>query len=111
MLVVRVELWSAIDGSRTEIARSVIYNDGTGTPDSGNYVAATLRGRDREELDKSMVSFLRHTERETRKLAVAPRFTRVSAYPRKNLHVWHLVSRALANMGFNGKRDQNNGDD
>ena len=38
MLVVKVELHSAVDGSVVEIGRANISNDGTGTHDVGNYL-------------------------------------------------------------------------
>ena len=85
MIVVRVELHSAITGRVTEIGRMHIANVG-GTEDLGLYTATTLRGRSREQLDRRLP---------TRKGAV-------TGYPRKKLHVWHLVARALVAMGYAG---------
>lgn len=42
MLIVRVELHSAITGEITEIARALIYNDGHGTITTGDYGGVTF---------------------------------------------------------------------
>lgn len=84
MLIVKVELHNANTGEISEIARAVIYNDGTGTGDKGNYVARTWRGRTKDDLDKRKVQ----------------RVGAVHAYPRLKLHVWNLVTEALASMGY-----------
>jgi len=39
MLKVTIELISAVDGHRKQW-EGIIYNDGSGTPESGNYIAA-----------------------------------------------------------------------
>ncbi|KIZ39056.1 MULTISPECIES: hypothetical protein [Rhodopseudomonas] len=83
MIVVRVELHSAISGKVTEIARMLICNIG-GTNRRGNYQVETLRGRDKEALDRRSVN----------------RKAVVTNYPRLDLHVWHLVARALLNMSY-----------
>lgn len=88
MIVVRVELWSAIDGSKTEIARMHIANDGHGTAKHGNYVGHSLRGRDSETLDQSV------------KERTYNRSGSVEDFPRMSLHVWNLVARMLKNMGY-----------
>lgn len=49
MLKVTVELISAIDGHREELVQAIIYNDGTGNPISGNYIA--LLGNYKETVD------------------------------------------------------------
>jgi len=83
MLIVRVELHSAITGQVTEIARMRIGNVG-GTDALGDYRAITLRGRCREALDRGAVH----------------RTATITRYPRLRLHVWHLVARALDAMGY-----------
>lgn len=84
MIVVRVELWSAIDGRKTELARMHIINDGTGNGTVGNYECNTLRGRSTEALDRGQPQ----------------RTGRVEEYRRLDHHVWNLVNRALTNMGY-----------
>lgn len=87
MIVVRVELHSAISGQVSELARMNIANTGTGSATKGDYRCETLRGRSRADLDKG----------------VQQRAGNVLNYPRLSIHVWHLVARALNNMGYAGK--------
>jgi hypothetical protein len=85
MILIRIELHSARTGKVTEIGRMKIVNDG-GTDDRGNYRATTLTGRTRAQLDRG-------------------NWTRAGAvldYPRKAVHVWHLVARALIAMNYAG---------
>ncbi|MCA6108120.1 hypothetical protein [Bradyrhizobium cenepequi] len=89
MIVVRVELHSAITGRITELARAHICNIG-GTATKGNYSVSTLRGRDKEAFDRRVVQ----------------RSGEVRDYPRLSVHVWHLVARALIAMGYAGKAEQ-----
>lgn len=86
MIVVRVELHSAITGQVSELARMNIANVG-GTTTFGDYHCETLRGRSKADLDKR----------------VQQRVANVMRYPRLSIHVWHLVARALNNMGYAGK--------
>lgn len=91
MIVVKVELWSARTGQKTEIARMSIVNDGTSTtPNKGNYIAKTYRGRSKEALDKAMLA--KHTTRQ------AP----ITEHSRLRYHVWHLVRKALQNLHYTG---------
>ena len=92
MIVVKVELHSAISGQVSEIARAVIHNTG-GTHTKGDYQALTMRGRDSEALHKSMVSILRG---QTKAVHVGE----VKNHARLQLHVWHLVAKALTAMGY-----------
>jgi hypothetical protein len=87
MIVVRVELWSAITGERTEIARAVIDNIG-GTEQLGDYRARSLRGRSRAALDAAWAGKAVVREGEVR------------GHPRLREHVWNLVAKALASMGY-----------
>lgn len=48
MLLVRVELHSAITGEVTEIARMVIANEGGGTKERANYTGCVAKGRKSE---------------------------------------------------------------
>jgi hypothetical protein len=84
MIVVRVELHSAITGHTTELARMITANDGEGTREVGHYVATTLRGRSREALDQMQVQ----------------RSGRIRNWPRLRLHVWNLVAEALKGVGY-----------
>lgn len=83
MIVVRVELHSAINGRVTELARAYIGNIG-GTKTRGDYAVRTLRGRSRAQLDK----------------AITQRSGKITDHARLNEHVWHLVSKALTAMGY-----------
>jgi hypothetical protein len=87
MIVIRVELWSAVDGQKTEIARAMIHNVG-GTVKVGNYQGETYRGRDGDALDRSMIR------------KAVTRTGEVTGHRRLDLHVWHLVSKMLASMGY-----------
>ncbi len=89
MIVVRVELHSAINGKVTEIARAHISNIG-GTKTNGDYSVKTFRGRKAQELNRRTPS----------------RSAIVQNYPRLSVHVWHLVARALIAMGYAGKEEQ-----
>jgi hypothetical protein len=86
MIIVRVELHSAITRKVTEIARMKICNTG-GTVERGEYHVATLRGRRTEQLDRGITT----------------REGDVKDYPRQAIHIWHLVARALVAMGYAGK--------
>lgn len=92
MLVVRVELHSAITGEKSELARMVIDNIG-GTTHKGDYRARTVRGRSRESLDRAMNNMLRGG-------AGATHEGRVLGHPRLREHVWNLVAKALASMSY-----------
>ena len=83
MIVVRVELWSALTGQKTEIAPMQIANDGTWTESKGDYVGRIFRGRNASALDEAKVT----------------RIGIVRDFPRKSTHVWALVARMLKEMG------------
>jgi hypothetical protein len=87
MIVVRVELHSAITGEVTEIGRAVIDNIG-GTANFGHYRVRTVRGRGGDQLERSMRS------------GQFTREGRVLGHARLKLHVWHLVGKALAAIGY-----------
>lgn len=87
MIIVKVELHSAITGKQTELARMMIDNIG-GDLKVGDYRARTYRGRSAAALEKAMQSGL--TTRETS----------VLGHRRLALHVWHLVSKSLTGMGY-----------
>lgn len=87
MIVVRVEIWSAIDGQRTELARMTIDNIG-GTTQCGDYRTRTLRGRSEEALARAMVA------------GGVQREGRVLGHARLREHVWNLVAKALIGMRY-----------
>lgn len=90
MIVVRVELWSAISGARTELARMHIANDGSGTMRRASYLGQTFVGRRTADLDRERVS----------------KQGRVPDWPRNDFHIWNLVARMLEAMGYDkGKVD------
>lgn len=87
MIVVRVELWSAVNGSRTELARMHIANDGEATQTNhriGDYVGEALRGRDTEALNRGVVQ----------------KRGSVRGWRRLDFHVWNLVAAMLDDMGY-----------
>lgn len=87
MLIVRVELKSAVTGETTELARMHISNAG-GTNTLGNYDVQTLRGRCAEDLDRAW-----RNKSYTRE-------GKVENHKRLAEHVWHLVGKALKNLGY-----------
>lgn len=89
MIVVKVELWSAIDGSKRELARMVVDNIG-GTNQRGDYRCRTLRGRSKAALSKALNDIPKKVQREGR----------VIGHARLREHVWNLVAKALAGMGY-----------
>jgi hypothetical protein len=84
VLVVRVELHSAITGKVTEIARMFIANTGTGTPNRGNYCGRALR----------------KGAKDTRLIRNSIRLGEVYNYARKSKHVWNLVAKMLTAMEY-----------
>jgi hypothetical protein len=83
MIVIRVELWSAITGARTELARMHISNIG-GTLKRRNYHGQTFIGRTTKSLDRLVVS----------------KEATLENYPAEDLHIWNLVRRMLTQMGY-----------
>lgn len=83
MIVVRVELHSAITGKVTELARAHICNAG-GTSTLGDYQCSTIRGRSADALNAGTVQ----------------RKGFVKGHARQALHVWHLVAKALSAMEY-----------
>ena len=83
MIVIRVELHSAITRQVTELARMHICNVGGGE-ELRDYEVRTLRGRSRESLDRRTVH----------------RRGKVEKHPAKRLHIWHLVGKALVAIGY-----------
>lgn len=84
MIIVRVELLSARDGSLTELARMEVCNDETGTLARRNYITRTLRGRTRQALDER----------------VPQRQGTVKNWPSEARHIWNLIAVALKGLGY-----------
>lgn len=81
MIVVRIELHSAIDNSIKEIGTAVIYNDGNGSGARGNYGVCIGNKRDAGDF---------------RAVYSRPqRRGRVTNYPRLSYNVWRLIARAI----------------
>jgi hypothetical protein len=84
VIVVSVQLVSAISRSRDkELARVLISNEG-GNDTLGDYGCVSLRGRGKEQLDRRVVQ----------------RRGFVEKHPRKAEHVLNLVAKALIKMGY-----------
>lgn len=84
MLKVTIELISAVDGSRKEW-QGVIYNDGTGTPESGNYIAAF--GPKGGKLSAKQITDTRAQR--------GWRYATLQGFPRKRLGPWSLLRQLL----------------
>ena len=79
MIVVRVELHSAITGKITEIGRMDIYNDGTShSAAQGNYVSRLYR--------------------RTKTFSKVLRTGKILNHPRLSQSVWKLVAKALTSV-------------
>lgn len=91
MLTVRVELTSAITGEVSEIARMIIANDGSGTPQRGSYWGQAAKGVIKG--DRMIPYAIVHESRLLRE-------GEVKNYPRRSKHVWHLVARMLKSMRY-----------
>lgn len=92
MIVVRVELHSAIDGRVEDLGSVVIWNDGTGDRTTGNYEAVSLRrGAD---VYKSMRRYFRDRTK------TAVRSGQVTGHKRLNRPVLELVRKALESMEY-----------
>lgn len=89
MIIVRVELHSAITGDVSELARMVIDKVG-GCQRFGDYRVRTVRGRSAIQLDLAMRARPMKTGREGR----------VHRHARLREHVWNLVAKALNAMEY-----------
>jgi hypothetical protein len=89
MLIVKVELHSAVTGLVTEIARMKIVNNGFGNARRGNYETTTYRGRG-ADLDLKMIA----------------RTGFISNWPRQSRHVWELVMKSLHACGYRVLREK-----
>lgn len=85
MIVVSVDLHSAITGRKKNLGRVIIYNDGTGTIERGNYEAKAF---------KASSGLTNWSKRKP------IRGGQVKDHPRKFVSVWNLVAKALNSMGY-----------
>lgn len=85
MIIVSVDLHSAIDGRIQQLALMDICNDGRGTMKTGDYMGKTYVGRDAKSLGmRNRVS----------------KAQRVNGFRRLDRHVWNLVAEMLYKMGY-----------
>lgn len=84
MIVIRVELHSAVTGEVTELARMYITNNGTGDIHKRNYTINTIKGRSTEALNRGQVM----------------RAGTINQWPSPRLHVWNLVYQALVKLDY-----------
>lgn len=88
MIVVKVELWSAISGEKTELARMEICNDETGDMRWRNYITQTLRGRTTADLNRRQQQ----------------RAGTLKNWPSETVHIWNLVAVVLGKLGYGAPR-------
>lgn len=88
MIVIRVELWSAVTGAKTELARMAISNDGSSGGQRRNYEGEAFTGRSLAALDRAMVK------------GTVTRRGKVENHDAPGLHVWNLVAKMLRSMGY-----------
>jgi len=88
MIVIRVELWSAITGQKTELGRMHLWNDGSEPSQKlGNYEGRVLRA---PKFDPT---------------GTPVRAGKVKGYRKLDRPVWDLVTEMLIAMGY-GKRSR-----
>lgn len=103
MLVIKVELWSAITGQQSEIARMAIWNSGdVENPNRGDYTTATFRGRDSFALARSMDKFFKSRDIDIAYEGVVHK-GKVENHARLREHVWNLVAKCLDSMNYGKK--------
>lgn len=82
MIIVKIELMSAVTGAISEIGRMYITNDATGTSDRGDYDVGVYR--------RGTVAIPVQNGGE----ATSTRAGKVTDYPRQAYNVWRLITRA-----------------
>lgn len=104
MIVIKVELWPlGVESKAREIGRAYIANDGAGSTERGDYVAAVCRrgmtavpaelaalGRTPKATRSAVLDTMRRDD-----LEFYPRLGEVQNYPRLAYNMWRLVIRAL----------------
>lgn len=84
MIEVRIILHSAVTHTSKELGRAYIANDGTGTLERGNYIAAVCR-----KGGLAVPAPIYDDGKPAMRSGV------VRDYPRKSYSIWRLVTRAL----------------
>lgn len=79
MIVVKVELHSAITGQTTELGRMTIINDGTGSNEIGHYDVRTMRKGTKN---------------------VPNRIGRVEDHKRLTYSIWTLIAKGLRSLKY-----------
>ena len=87
MLVVKVELWSAVTGKVSELGRMYLANDGSLHGSRGSYDIKVARRGSKQP--QSIRQFKGWGSIKT------TRTGRVENYPRASYNVWRLITRAL----------------
>ncbi len=89
MIVVKVELWSAASGKKTELARMMIAHEAVRSKTRRDYSCRTYVGRSLERLQEAM-------------LAGGPisKAGRVDNHANAAEHVWNLVAKCLTAMRY-----------
>lgn len=85
MIVVTIELWSAITGKKTLLGKAVISNDGSGNEHLGNYDVAIGR--------KGQADITKICHR-------PKRWSKVLLHQRLRYDVWYLLRRGLTKAGY-----------
>lgn len=86
MIVVTVELHSALTGKVTLLGKAIIANDGLGSDGVGHYDVMVGR-KGASDLKKIFTGS-------------TGRIGRVENFPRKRRNVWYLLRRALTSAGY-----------
>jgi len=86
MIVVTVELHSAVTGQVKLLGKAIIANDGTNSDPSVGHYDLCVGRKGTADLKQIYMRPQRHS--------------RVENYPRQKLSVWNLVVRGLAAAGY-----------
>lgn len=97
MIVVRMELHSAVTGQVTELGQLVIANTGTGTRTKGNYeVRQSRKGKPFVKLPEGKIDLSAYDSEAYTKPV---RGGHVQGHPRLTKPVWNLLYKALVALG------------
>lgn len=89
MIVVSIDLHSAISGRRTTLARVAIANDGTGSANLGHYEVVSIRKGSKASASAALLSG-----------AGVCRRGRVEGHGRRREPILTLLRKALEKMGY-----------
>jgi hypothetical protein len=80
MIVIKVELHSAVTGRITQLGKMIIANDGKSyDPNIGSYDGVVLRKPD---------------------FKIVTRMGRIESHKKHAETIWHLIGKMLSNMGY-----------